>query len=248
MEVGVQADGVAPGDLLVVDRSAGAYSRHDIIRVGPHADAPALLAGEVEVMPALGTLASQPYAIFRPAFVESPYNAAATLTSSGSGYAAFSDQLVQGLLEPGDELEVDGGAFGRLTVLDPFRMYFVPVLPAGSYSVKVCKKGHAATPIGLDYLGLFGPREVLDMALVGSGAGTAALSPDVTLVDAPNPALLNILPGDFLALLSGADSLVDVGYGPGLYPIVEVTATLVRLAEDLTVTGSFNWKIIRRRQ
>lgn len=248
MEVGVQADGVAPGDLLVVDRSAGAYSRHLVRRVGPHADAPALLAGEVEVVPALGTLAAKSYTIFREPFVEAPYHEATTLTSSGTAYTAFSSQRIQGLLEPGDQLEVNGGAFGRLSVLDPFRKYFVPVLPAGAYTVKVCKKGHATTPVGLDYLGLMGPKEVLDMALVGAGAGTTALSKDVTLVDAPNPALLNILPADFLALLSGADSLVDVGYGPGLYPIVEVTATLVRLAADLTATGSFLWKIIRRRQ
>lgn len=248
MAVGLQAEGVAPGDLLVVDRGAGVYSRHFIKRVGAHADAPALVAGQVEVTPSLGTLGSSPYAIYRVSLVEAPYAVSATVTSTGTAYGALSNLLVQGLLEPGDELEVDDGAYGRLTVLDPFRNYFVPVLPAGPYTVKVCKKGHTETPIGFDHLEKFDPGEQVDVSLVDTtGAGTTVGLPTVTFTALANPAAMGVLPGDILALLSGADSAIDVGYGPGLYPIVEVSATNVKLAGNLTASGSFAWKIIRRR-
>jgi hypothetical protein len=113
--------------------------------------------------------------------------------------------------------------------------------------VKVCKRGHtSSTPIGFNHLDL-GPGEQLDIALKKSSANTTAGSRNVTFSEVANPATNGMRPGDILALLAGADSTVDVGYGAGLYPIVEVTTTLVRVAANLTATGTFAWKVIRRR-
>lgn len=243
-EVGLIADGVVPGDLLVVDLGAGAYSRHLVLRVGPHSDTVALVDGEVQVTPALGTLASKPYAIFRQTFVEAPYHETASLVSNGTAYTSFSDQLLQGLLEPGDELEVDDSDFGRLFVLDPKQKVFQPVLPAGTYSVKVCKKGQSLTTVAFDHLSR-GPQDRATLALEGAAATTTASTDTVSLAEIANPATGGILPADMLAILSGADSTVDVGYGPGLYPIVEVSSSDVRLGVDLSSSGSVGWQIIR---
>ena len=244
---GLQAEGVAPGDLLVVDRGSGAYSRHTIDRVGPVTGAPSLVAGQVEVAPTLGTLSSKNYAIYRTAFVEAPFHIGTTVVSSGTAYGALADLLVQGLLEPGDELEVNGGDFGRLTVLDPFRNIFVPVLPAATYNVKVCKKGHPATPLGFDHVEKFGPYERVELALVkGSGCNTNGTI-TVSFTDITNPSAKGVRPGDLLQLVTGADSTVDVGYGAGIYPIITVTTSNVTLAVALSATGSFSWRLIRRR-
>lgn len=246
VELGAIADGVAPGDLLVVDLGGGAFSRHRVSRVGPHPDATALLDGDVETVPGVAAVTGRPYAVFRDSLVQAPFETVtspATATSNGAIYSAFSDPLLQGLLEPGDELEVNGGAFGRLFVLDPVRRVFSPVLPSGTYSVKVCKRGQPGTSIAFDHLDL-GPPDRLEAALVGTSASTSS-SDAVSFAEIPNPTTGGVRPSDMLALLAGADSAVDVGYGPGRYPIVRVTNADVRLAAPLTSTGTVGWKIIR---
>ena len=57
----------------------------------------------------------------------------------------------------------------------------------------------------------------------------------------------SVLPGDLLILTNGANSTVDVGFGPGIYPIVEVTAADVRLSVNLTSNDDSAWKIRRTR-
>ncbi len=247
MEEGLLADGVAPGDLLAIDRGANAFSVHRICRVGPHDDSPALLAGEVQVVPDIGTLSGRPYGIFREAFIEVPFETAVDIVSDGTSYDFLSDPIIQALVEPGDELEVDTDGIGRLLALDPVRNYYVPVLPAGTYSVRLCKRNRiSGTPLAFDHLELYGPEEKVDLALVGEDAITVGASDLVSFADIADPAAAGIRVTDILQLLTGVDSTIDVGYGAGKYPIVEVSSTDVRLADDLTDTGSFDFKIIRR--
>lgn len=246
-EVGLQAEGVAPGDLLVVDRGSGAYTRHRISRVGPVLGSPNLVAGQLEVTPAIGTLSSRPYAIFRTALVEAPFHISTTVTSTGTAYGNLADLLLQGLLEPGDELEVNGGDFGRLAVLDPFRKIFTPVLPAATYTVKVCKKKHPTTPIGYDHVEKFGPQERVDINLRKTTGCVTNGTDTVSFTNIANPQTGGVRPTDFLQLRSGADSSVDVGYGAGIFPIILVTSSNVKVAAALSSSGSFSWKIIRRR-
>lgn len=62
-----------------------------------------------------------------------------------------------------------------------------------------------------------------------------------------NPVLHGIRPGDLLTLTDNGNSLVDIGYGPGVYPIVEVTSLLVKLSVALTSNDDSGWRVTRRR-
>jgi hypothetical protein len=61
------------------------------------------------------------------------------------------------------------------------------------------------------------------------------------------PPDINIKPGDFLALTSGGNSMVDIGYGPGVYPIVTAGVSEVTLSVTLTSSDASAWNILRRR-
>jgi hypothetical protein len=47
-----------------------------------------------------------------------------------------------------------------------------------------------------------------------------------------------------LQLTSGLNSAVDVGYGPGLFPIVSVSSSGVTLSETLTSTESDSYQFL----
>jgi hypothetical protein len=151
----------------------------------------------------------------------------------------------------GDEVEVEGGR--RLQVLDPKRLAFTPVLPADVYIVSICKRGHYSSPVSVDHIATLGPGELVDMTLSGPtqvsynvGRTQAILPVNPTLTPPSSPAK-DVLPGDFLILNQGGNSTVDVGYGPGVYPVVAVSSTALTLAAALTSGDVSTWKILRRR-
>ncbi len=75
-------------------------------------------------------------------------------------------------------------------------------------------------------------------------------SNNVTLIfGADSPIFLNIKPGDLFVLFTGADSLVDLGYGLGCIPIAEVNASTLLLTRPLMATqntATYGYKIVNK--
>lgn len=266
METGLHADGVAVGDILITEDGF----KTTITDVGPHSSTydglgnviTSLSAGTLKGLPALQLFTGKSYRIFRESFIESPYAAdSATLHSTGTAYDTFDNPYLKQLLQIGDEVQVQDVGLTRLTVLDPKNLVFTPVLAVGSYTVKICKRVSAAGPISWDHAALFAPQDVVDIALweAESIASCSAGSPTVVIneervsvsPDAPFPSqpadLSLVKPGDLLILLSGTNALVDVGYGPGAYPIKAVASPNLTVTTNLSSGGTAAWKIVRRR-
>lgn len=272
VEVGLRADGVAVGDLLVTEDRY----RTTIVGVGPIPTSydgvgsvtAALTAGTLTVLPALPSFTGKNYRIYRESFVESPYaEDSAILVSTGTAYSSFSNPYLRALLDVGDEVQVQDTGLTRLVVLDPVNLVLAPVLAAGSYTVKICKKKSDAAPISWDYVSKFAPQDSADISQweTQSVATCTASSPIVALQEErvssapypgpipnpafpPQPASISLSkPGDLLILLSGGNASVDVGYGPGVYPIKEVASPNVTITTNLTSNDPSAWKILRRR-
>lgn len=266
MEVGLRADGVAVGDILITEDGL----KTTVTDVGPHASIydglgnviTSLSAGTLRSLPVLPAFAGKNYRIYRESFVESPYAAdTAVLHSTGTVYDTFSNPYLKQLLQVGDEVQVQDTALTRLTVLDPANLVFTPVLAVGSYTVKICKKGAAEGPIAWDHVARFAPQDVVDVALweTQSIASCTGGSPVVVMNEervsaSPDPAfpsqpasLSLVKPGDLLVLLSGANAAVDVGYGAGVYPIKAVASPNLTVTTNLSSGGTAAWKIVRRR-
>lgn len=263
---GQQADGVSPGDWILIQNLAGtAFTRHAVIRVGggPVADgySPALNSGEVHVTPTpTETAAGRMYYVYRPQFLKGPFEDITPdinpVNPVGDNFYVISDPQIQALIDIGDELQDTDGSMKRYVVLDPASQYVTPPLPAGTITVKLIKKGHNG-PISRDHRE-YDPSDPIAIGLKETNSSAALCtsgSRDVTLRSklgaSPyvvlNPASQGILPGDLLQLLNGPNSTVDVGYGPGIYPIVEVTSLVVKLAAALTDNTDSAWVVIRRR-
>ena len=68
---------------------------------------------------------------------------------------------------------------------------------------------------------------------------TTAVSDTVGTVSGEDFDALGIKPGDYLVILEGGDSNVDVGYGDGVFPILEMpSTTTLKLTRNLTVTNA----------
>lgn len=266
LEVGLHADGVAVGDILITEDGFKTV----ITDVGPHAATydglgnviTSLSAGTLRSLPALPVFTGKNYRIYRESFVESPYDAdTGVLHSTGTAYDTFNNPYLQQLLQVGDEVQVQDSVLSRLTVLDPANLVFTPVLAVGSYTVKICKRVSAEGPISWDHAARFAPQDVVDIALWESQsiASCTGGSPIVAINEerlsaSPDPAfpsqpasLSLVKPGDLLVLLSGANSLVDVGYGAGVYPIKAVSSPNLTVTTNLSNGGTAAWKIVRRR-
>ncbi len=253
VEVGLTADGAAPNDLIYISYGGSSFSIHTIRQVGGPGQA--LAAGLLDLVTAPpNTNPTATYRIFRAALIESPFNEyPGTIVSDGSVYTSLTP-ILQALSEEGDDLQVQDSTLNRLMALDPQNLGFVPVLSAGSYTVKLCKKFHPSTPIGFDHIERFDPFDRADISLysnVNNSATCAAASANVSFVDeaagAVNPITRGVLPGDMVNLLNGGNSSVDVGYGPGIYSVMQVFADHVQLGIALTSNDPSAWKIIRRR-
>jgi hypothetical protein len=69
-----------------------------------------------------------------------------------------------------------------------------------------------------------------------STATTIAGNDVVTFSVGTNLAAWNILPGDFFIAKAGPDSLIDIGYGPGVYVVAESQSTQIKLTRPLAAT------------
>lgn len=257
VEPGLIDDGVMPGDLLFISYGA-TWALHRVLEVGPLAAPSTVISGKMRVSPTPATTSAGTYRVLREAFMESPYQGATgTLTSSGLAYTAL-DQLLMALCDPNDELQVQDSTSLRLLALDPKNLAFAPVLPAGSYTVKLCKRSRPVSAAGWDHIPTFDPTDIVEASLVEgdiSAATCTAGIPTVVLQQwaagpgyaAFDPTTHGVKPGDLLVLTNGANSSVDVGYGLGVYPIVAISPANVTLGVNLTSNDPSGWKILRRR-
>lgn len=249
--------GVAPGDWLLLGN--GTSTERYLIRQVKEQIPTSNVWNRLDITPASKfTSGFASYSIYRPSLLVGGTH---EVTSTGTNNLDITSAPdLSGLLSIGDELVLDTLGKDRVTVLDPISMYVTPVVPAGTYNATIAFKNRSSTIIGWDHIEKYDPVDVLEAALVESEplatctSSSNVVSLQVERTTAPTSAAVSfdpqagkVLPGDLLALTSGGNSTVDVGFGPGLYPIVQVTPTDVRLSVALTASGTASWKIVRRR-
>lgn len=264
IEEGVRVDLVSPGDWLI----AGG-KRYLILRVGPSSilvdpfgiipDSPALLAGQVLVSPPPSSTESISYKIYRPALLGNPHEEEFEVEGDGSSILVSVDDVLTGLLEAGDELQIQDDTLRRFTVITTRDSIFTsPDFPTGIANVKLCKPDR--------FPGLFGistrrrdPVDQVDVSWVETALGAVCSSGSANVqlyaqrTSSPAGTLDPFNPydffraGDLLILEGSGNGAVDVGYGAGVYPIVEVQSGQIVLAVNLTVTESVAWTVQRVR-
>lgn len=260
VEAGLQADGIMPGDFISLTGSVGQNFGTTIVQVGgPNGP---LAAGflRLENAPTFTKLVTG-YLIVRKHFMASPFTEQpVALVSDGTNYINGSSFLYN-VAENGDELQVQQADLLRLSIYDIKNLKIVPVLPAGAYNVLLCPKGRPGTPVGFDHIEKFDPFDVVDMSLNSiensdgaactSGSNVVVLSTGASMSETVfDPDTHGVKPGDRLILTNGGNSTVDVGYGPGIYPITQINpgaSPRVGLGVNLTSNNPSAWKILRRR-
>lgn len=183
---------------------------------------------------------------FGGASTDTPHIASFTSSSFGVVFDPGSSDLTKlSFIQVGDQIIRGTDTF---TVLDfdpiSFTAYVTPVpsFSAAAQPVKLWRPYRAETAVTVDLLQRM-PDEALSLSMrlpVGQqDLTTTSTSTDVTTVSGQDFSLLGVLAGDFLIVLAGADSLRDIGYGPGIFPIQSVqTFTTLRLTRPLTVTNT----------
>jgi hypothetical protein len=178
--------------------------------------------------------------------------------NAGDGFVTFGSGTSWNnvaLLQFGDTISIDGTTHLVLR-FDPGtrRAYITPNVSLTSTGFQVyvtLRPGRPTTPISTDFLDRL-PSDSLQLDLIsslstGDDASTTATSDtvDLTVETFSN---LGAIPGDYLLILEGPDSLVDVGDGPGVFMIAEITGggNTCRLIEELTNTGNVRYGIRRR--
>lgn len=179
----------------------------------------------------------------------------------GSNYITFKDgsftnTLNIALIRPGTVLSIESVPYVVLKFEPVTRRALVtpPLLAdasGGAYldAEVYLRPDLANTPVSVGFLDRL-PGDCLDLELQASTitylANTTNGSKDVTLAII-NPTTINAMPGDYFILLGGADSLVDVGSGPGVFPIHQIVGgTTIRLADQLSATGTFRYGLRRK--
>ncbi len=260
---GLRTEGVSPGDYLLNVFSVGTPSRFTITEVLESTPSSGVY-DRIRVTPTPNATSTTTFFIARSRVFESPFPEAFDITGAGAGLVTTVPGVRGSTLwESGDELYVQSGAFEgtTYTVVDAERKYITPTLaPASIREVKLIKKNRAGLGVNWDAIPLFDPTDIVDVAISESQAlaDCTATSKIVTLeterTTAPasgptalDPTDLFIRPGDFLTLEGGVNGAVDIGYGPGVYVIAQVTSADVRLSVALTATESLPWSITRRR-
>lgn len=106
---------------------------------------------------------------------------------------------------------------------------------------QIQKSARATTPISADILDRMPGESLFLTALSGAqDLLTTNGSASVSTVSGIDFYDLGVRLGDMLVILQGADSLVDIGLGPGIYPIIAVSGggnTTLTLPVTLTVTN-----------
>ena len=258
-EVGIGSAGVAAGDTFIFHQESIPFvsRRYTVTLVTPDDTSP-----EIEVSPDIveGT-GTYPGFVVRERLLPKTFLTAYIDCTVGDDFILFADAGAHvnswkylGLIRPGDLVEIDGTSY-TIMRFDPLTHKAVVTPDIGATftdeEVEVTiRPERSLTPVPVDFVEHL-PEDYLGLTAVasvttGPDAVTTAGSTDVTL-SAGDFTDLNALPGDYLVLLEGNDSLVDVGNGAGIYPIKELTAGggTVRLMDQLTQTGNFRFGLLR---
>jgi len=88
---------------------------------------------------------------------------------------------------------------------------------------QIKKQNRSSASVSTDIMDRM-PGEELSLTLESAGQDllTSFASPQATTVSSLDFGSLGIQPGDFLVIYEGPDSIVDVGYGVGVYPIISI--------------------------
>lgn len=241
----LRTKGVAPGDWLIIDDGTMSY-RHIITSVKESSPGSGVW-NRVDVAPAPSfTDATTQYSIYRPSLLTP---GSFEVTSIGTPELQPASLELFSLVDAGDELITDLPSQQRVTVLAPKSLYVTPTLPAGSYIVTIARKNRPNMAIGWDHIEKFGPIDEVEAVLISQDFAEYAtfVSGSAVVAMAVDPLGIGTLPGDLFVVMSGVNSIVDVGYGPGVYPIVEVSTLSLTLATPMSTNDIGSWKIIRRR-
>lgn len=180
--------------------------------------------------------------------------------TSGARYLNFVDTgghlnswLNTALLRPGSKVTVSGIPYTVIRYEPALRRAAVTPTLLATYSDQLAfidlRPGRPTTPVSVDFLDSI-PSDSLKLELVsslttGDNVQTSSGSADVTLT-VQHFSALGVLPGDYLHLLEGADSTRDVGHGPGIFPVIQRISDTVSLLDQMTVSGTFRYGIIRK--
>lgn len=179
---------------------------------------------------------------------DNPHTVNLTLNNNKVQFVAGSSDLDQlSFMRPGYTLTIDSTSqpFVLLDFKPSTLEAWVTPAPSATSAGEACRISNptrANTPITLEILDRI-PDEslVLELRLPAGGLDltTVAASDTVGTVSGEDFDALGIKPGDFLVILSGSDSNIDVGYGSGVFPILELpSTTTLRLTRSLTVTNA----------
>lgn len=180
--------------------------------------------------------------------------------STSSDYFNFVDAgshlnswLNLALLRPGSTITVDSVTYTVVRFEPSTRRAAVTPPLLATYSNKQVfvslRPSRPTTPVSTDFLDRIpGDRlqlELVSSLLTGDNVQTTNSSSTVSLtVQSLSSVAKN---GDYLQIFGGADSIRDVGHGPGIFPIIAfIDSTHARLLDQLTVTGTFQYGIIRK--
>lgn len=162
-------------------------------------------------------------------------------------YAAF--------IRPGYSIQVENGPTFSVIDWEPSTRT-ATVLPAAAANI-VAANARVIIPsrqsdqlITFDLMDRAPGEEVLITLHRKAGGASTTAGSDLVTTDGDMPATISVQPGDFFVLYEGADSSVDVGYGPGVYPILDVQVGVftIQLSRTLTATdGPLEYGYRRRR-
>jgi hypothetical protein len=176
---------------------------------------------------------------------DTPYTAGFTSGSASVVFTAGSSDLNQlSFIQPGDNIIRGTDTFTVLDFNPAALTAYVTPLPgfsAAGQAVKVWRPYRGETPISVDLIDRM-PDElfILDLRIPAGQQDltTTAASPNVGTVSGRNFNALGIRPGDYLVILAGADSSRNIGYGPGIFPILSLPSnTTLRLTRPLTANN-----------
>ena len=245
---GLFSAGVSPGDVLTFS-GGGVFSRQYVVaEVDTVNEEVTLTTAPVEVTGARDLVFVRPglrtrYLLERVA-TSFPFLVDLTIGSRLFQFqaAALEEAL---FMDPGDLLvRQSTGEVFPVVDFDPATQIAITSAPAPANAVgeafQIQKAGRATTPISSDILDRV-PGESVFLTLLSSGQDltTSNGSADVTTVSGQDFFDLGLAIGDYLVVREGADSTVDIGYGPGIYPIINISGVgnvTLTLARTLTET------------
>jgi hypothetical protein len=181
-------------------------------------------------------------------------------TLASGVYITFNDTISHtnswlniALIRPGDLVKIDNVSYSVMRFEPANRRVLVtpPTPPFTDKQVTLeLRPDRSTTVLSTDFLNRI-PSDYIELTIetsptTGDSVNTISGSNDVDLTVETFPDLL-ILPGDRLILLEGADSTVDNGNGPGVFPIKELLGTTARLMDTISATGNFRYSIKRTR-